>query len=69
MKKCDNPVISFYITGCGKKIYSDSAIVRRRCRLIRAIYFLTIDGDTKRHHRLRTINSLVSEFIVMLCTC
>ena len=40
-------VIPLYITGCREKIYSESAVVMKRHRLIRAIYFLTTDGDIK----------------------
>ena len=53
-------VILLYITGCTEKIYSESAVVAKRRRLIRAIYFLTVAGDIKRYHRLRTVISLVS---------
>ena len=53
-------VIPLYITGFREKIYSESAVVAKRHRLIRAIYFLPTAGDIKRYHRLRTVISLVS---------
>ena len=62
-------VIPLYITGCSEKIYSESAVVAKRRRLIRAIYFLTTAGDIKRYHRVRTVISLVSGFFLMLCAC
>ena len=62
-------VILLYITGCREKIHSESAVVAKRCRLIRAIYFLTTAGDIKRYHRLRIVISLVSVFFLMLCAC
>ena len=51
-------VIPLYVTGCRDKIYSKSAVVAKRHRLIRAIYFLPTAGDIKRYHRHRTVNSL-----------
>ena len=38
-------MIPLYITGCKEKIYYESAVVAKRRRLIRAIYFLTKVGD------------------------
>ena len=60
-------VIPLYITGCREKIYSESAVVAKRRRLIRAIYFLTTAGDIKRYHCLRTVISSVSGFLLKLC--
>ena len=62
-------VIPPYITGCREKIDSESAVVAKRRRLIRAIYFLTAAGDIKRYHRLRTAISLVSGLFLTLCAC
>ena len=45
-------VIHLYITGCREKIHSESAVVAKRRRLIRAIYFLTTASDIKRYHCL-----------------
>ena len=59
-------VIPLYITGCGEKIYSESDVVAKKRRLIRAIYFLLTAGDIKRYHRLRTVISLVSGFFLTL---
>ena len=33
------------ITGCREKIYPESAVVAKRRRLVRAIYFFTTAGD------------------------
>ena len=55
-------VMPLCITGCKEKIYSESVVVAKRRRLIRAIYFLTTAGDIKRYHRHRTAVSLVSGF-------
>ena len=62
-------VIPLYITGCREKIYSESAVVAKRRRLIRVIYFLPTAGDIKRYHRQRTVISLVSGFFLTLYTC
>ena len=62
-------VIPIYITGYREKIYSESAVIAKRRRLIRAIYFLTTAGDIKRYHRLRTVVRLVSGFFLTLCAC
>ena len=62
-------VIPLYITGCREKIYSESAVVAKRRRLIRAIYFLPAAGDIKRDHCLRTVISLVSGFFLTLYAC
>ena len=59
-------VIPLCFTSCWKKIYSESAVIAKRRRLIRAIYTA---GDIKRYHRLRTVISLVSGFFLMLCAC
>ena len=45
-------------------MYSESAVVAKRCRLICAIYFLPTTGDIKRYHHLRTVISLVSGFFL-----
>ena len=62
-------VIPVYITSCREKIYSESAVVAKRRRLIRAIYLLTTAGDIKRYHRLRTVISLVSGVFLMVRAC
>ena len=60
-------VIPLYITGCREKIYSESAVVTRQHRLIRAMYFLTTAGDIKRFHCLRTVIILVSALTLYAC--
>ena len=62
-------VIPLYITGYREKIYSESAVVAKRRRLTRAIYFLPTAGDIKRYHRLKTVISLVSGFFLTLYAC
>ena len=62
-------VIPLYINGCREKIYSESAVVAKRRRLIRAIYFLPTTRDIKRYHRLRTVIDLVSGFFPTLYAC
>ena len=62
-------VIPLYITGYWKKIYSESAVVAKRPRLIPAIYFLPTVSDIKRYHRLRAVISLVSGFFPTLYAC
>ena len=57
-------VIPLYIMGCREKIYSESAVVAKRRRLICAIYFLTAAGDIKRYDKSQ--DSLVSGFFLML---
>ena len=62
-------VVPLYITGCRKKTYSESAIVGKWRRLIRAIYSLNTASDIKRYRHLRTLIGLVSGFFLMLCAC
>ena len=62
-------VIPLYITGCGVKIYSESAVVAKRRRLICAIYFLSAASAKEGYHILRAVTSLVSGLFLTLYGC
>ena len=45
-----------------EKIYSESAVVTKRRRLIRVVYLLTTAGDIKRYYCLGTVESAVHQY-------
>ena len=56
------------LTCCREKIYFNSAIDVKQCRLIHAIYFLTTNDDLNSYDYLRTAISPLSGFVLMLFT-
>ena len=59
-------MVPLYITVCREKVYSESAVVAKRRRLIRAIYFFPTAGDIKKYRRFKILISLMSGFFLTL---